>query len=113
MSSRTGLGIACGVVLVAVVALWLVGQGVSADPTLRVPSLVERLYPGTWHPMARGMLWLISGAAAVGIDLLIARPIAESRRGEVMVVVLAFVTGACFLAFAIGSFAGAGWSVIH
>ncbi len=113
MGARTGLGIACALVLVGVVVLWLVGQDASADPTLQVPSLIERIYPGAWHPFARGTLWLVTGAAAVGVDLLFARPIAETRRGEIATVILAVITGASFLAFSIGSFLGADWSVIH
>ncbi len=113
LHARTGLGIACALVLVGFVALWLVGQDASADPALQVPSLVERLYPGAWHPIARGALWLLTGSAAVGVDLLFARPIAETRRGRIMVLVMAAITGGCFLAFSIGSFLGADWSVIH
>lgn len=107
------MGIACAAALIVFVVLGLLGQDASADPTLQVPSLVERLYPGAWHPIARGILWLLTGAAAVGIDLLFARPIAENRRGEVTVLVSAVVTGISFLTFAVGSFLGADWSVIH
>lgn len=113
MHARTGLGIACALVLVGFVVLWLVGQDASADPTLQVPTLVERLYPGAWHPFARGSLWLATGAAAVGVDLLFARPITETRRGEIGILILTAITGASFLAFSIGSFLGADWSVIH
>ena len=110
---RRQLLTACLLVLFAFLGLFLVGQTVSTDPTLEVPTLAERLYPGTWPPVARGFLWLIAGAAAVGFDLFVVRPIVETRRGEIMVVVSAVITGGSFLAFAIASFLGAAWTVIH
>lgn len=107
------LAIACVAVSIAFIALWFVGQEASADPSLDVPWLVARLYPGTWHPFARGMLWLFVAATAVGFDMLVAYPRARTRAGRAGAAALAGVTGACFLAFAAGSFAGADWSVIH
>ena len=109
---RLLLGV-CLLILFGFVALFLVGQTVSNDPTLEVPTLAERLYPGTWPPVARGLLWLITGSAAVGFDLLVVRPFAETRRGEVLVIASAVVTGASFLVFAVASFFGAAWTVIH
>lgn len=111
--TRTRLGIACVLVSLAFIAFWFIGQEASADPTLDVPGFVAGLYPGTWPPVARGMLWLFVGATAVGFDLIIMYPRAQTRAGRTGVATLAAMAGASFGAFAIGSFAGAPWSVIH
>ncbi|MGH2728254.1 MAG: hypothetical protein ACRDKS_14900 [Actinomycetota bacterium] len=111
--AKTRLGIACVVVSLAFIAFWFIGQEASYDQTLDVPDIVANLYPGTWPPIARGILWLFVGATAVGFDLAVMYPRAESRAGRTAVAVLAAMAGASFFAFAIGSFAGAPWSVIH
>lgn len=111
--ARTRLGAACAVAVIAFVAFWIFGQEVSADPTLEVPVVAAALYPGTWPPFVRGVAWLIAGAAAVGFDLLVMVPRAHSRAGRRTAVALAALTGAAFAIFAAGTFAQAGWSVIH
>lgn len=111
--AKLRLGIASLVASIAFIALWFVGQEASADPTLDVPGFVANLYPGTWPPVARGILWLFVGATAVGFDLAVMYPRAETRAGRASAATLAAIAGASFLAFAVGSFAGAPWSVIH
>ncbi len=111
--ARTRIGVACALVVLAFVAFWIFGQEVSADPSLEAPPLAEALYPGTWPPVPRGIAWLIAGAAAVGFDLLVMVPRAETRFGRRAAQVLGTITGASFLAFAIGTFFAADWSVIH
>lgn len=111
--TRTRLGVGCVLISIAFVGLWFVGQEASADPTLNVPDVVAYLYPGTWPPAARGLLWLFVGATAVGFDLLVMYPRAQTRAGRAGVVAAGAITGSSFGAFAIGSFAGAPWSVIH
>lgn len=110
---RIGLGIACAVVVLAFGAFWFIGQEASSSPTLQAPALAQRLYPGSWPPFARGVFWFAAGAGAVGFDLLIVRPVAETSRGRAAVMGAAIVTGAGFFAFAAFSFAGAPWTVIH
>lgn len=105
--------IVCVVVSLAFIAFWFIGQEASADPTLDVPGFVASLYPGTWPPVARGLLWLFVGATAVGFNLTMMHPRTETRAGRIALAAATGITGACFLAFAIGSFAGAPWSVIH
>lgn len=111
--ARTRLLVACMVVSFAFIAFWFIGQEASADPTLVVPAIVANLYPGTWPPVARGLLWLFVGATAVGFNLTMMYPYAETRTGRVALAVATGITGSCFLAFAVASFAGASWSVIH
>ncbi len=111
--ARARLLVACMVVSFAFLAFWFIGQEASADPTLDVPGVVAGLYPGTWPPVARGLLWLFVGATAVGFNLTMVYPRAQTRTGRVALVAATGITGSCFLAFAVGSFAGAPWSVIH
>lgn len=111
--SQHRLGFVCVGISLAFLALWFVGQEASSDPTLQVPALLERLYPGTWHPFARGVLWLFTGATAVWLDLAVMAPRAASAAGRRAAVALAIVSGASFAAFAVGSFIAAPWSVIH
>lgn len=110
---RMRVGIACVLISFAFLALWFIGQEVSADPTLVVPGFVAALYPGTWPPAARGVLWLFVGTTAVGFDLLVMYPRTVTRAGRTSVATLAALAGASFGAFAIATFAGAPWSVVH
>jgi hypothetical protein len=105
--------VACYVISIVFIAFWFVGQEASADPTLDPPEILVRLYPGTWPPVARGVLWLFVGATAVVFNLTTMFPRAHTRAARIGVGVSTAITGACFVAFAIGSFAGADWSVIH
>lgn len=111
--ARTRIAVTGIVVSLFYVLFWFVGQEASSDPTLSVPGLVAALYPGTWHPVARGILWLVVGASWVWFDLAVMHPRAQTRAGRAAVIVAAGVTGVCFLVFAIGSFVAAPWSVIH
>ena len=105
--------VACMTVSLAFIAFWFIGQEASADPTLDVPAIVANLYPGTWPPVARGLLWLFVGGTAVGFNLTMMYPRTQTKAGRIALAAATTITGACFLIFAIGSFAGAPWSVIH
>ena len=111
--ARTWFAVSCVLVSITFIALFLVGQELSADPELDVSGIAAGLYPGSWPPIARGLLWLFVAATAVGFDLFIVYPRAETRAGRAGVATLAVLAGTSFGAFAIGSFAGASWSVIH
>lgn len=111
--TKTRLGLACVLISLAFIALWFIGQEVSADPTLDVPGIVANLYPGSWPEAARGVLWLLVGVTAVGFDLLIVYPNARTRFGRTGLIAAGAITGLSFLIFAVGSFVGAPWSLIH
>lgn len=107
---RAALAAVSLLLVVGFVGIWILGQNATGAT---VPdTFLVYLYPGTWHPVARGFLWLAVGAAAVVFDLLML-DIAETDRGRRFLLAGAAVTGMCFLVFAIGSFASAPWSVIH
>lgn len=106
------VGVACAIVVLGLSSLWFIGQEVTPAGTVQA-SRPSRLYPGTWPPVARGFLWLAAGVAAVGFDLVVVRASAQTERGRDLATAFAIVTGAAFLIFAAGSFAGAGWSIVY
>jgi hypothetical protein len=108
--ARTLLAAICLGIVLGFVGIFFVGEQ-STGATVPGGFLVH-LYPGTWPPFARGVLWLVVGAAAVVFDLL-AITWVETDRGRRGTIIVAAVTGMSFLIFASASFAGAGWSVIH
>lgn len=109
----TRLIVVCMILSVGFIILWFVGQEASADPTLEAPAFLVKLYPGTWPPVGRGFLWLFVAATTVGFNLTVMYPRAETKAGRIGLGITTGVTVTCFIAFAIGSFANAPWSVIH
>lgn len=107
---RAAVAVACLLLVAGFVGIWILGQNATGAT---VPdTFLVHVYPGTWPPAARGILWLVVGAAAVVFDLLML-DIAETERGRTLLLAGAGMTGTCFLIFAVGSFASAPWSVIH
>jgi len=108
--ARAALAAACLLLVAGFVGIWILGQNATGAT---VPdTFLVHLYPGTWPPFARGVLWLAVGAAAVVFDLLML-DIAETERGRTLLLAVAGMTGLCFFTFAVGSFARAPWSVVH
>lgn len=113
---RTAILVGSALFVLAFVGIWFVGQDAASsayDPEFDPSTLTQRIYPGTWAPWARGLLWLAAGTVAVVFNLAFATTPELSERGRKLAQAAAVVSGATFLAFSIGSFAGADWSVIH
>jgi hypothetical protein len=96
----------CALLVLAFCVFWFVGLDRGRPGTVG-PGQPSRVFPEMWPPVARGLLWLFAGVAAVGFDLLVVRAGAETERGRDLAAAFALVTGLAFLGFAIASFTNA------